>query len=210
MHRDANIITVAMTGASGAAYALRLIEQLLTAQQDIYLLLTQPAQMVIHAETELRIPGSAKAQQKFFCDYYRVASNRLQVFALEQWSAPIASGSHKSRAMVVCPCTAGTLSNIAHGASRNLLERAADVMLKEQRKLILVLREAPLSAIHLRNMLSLAEMGVVIMPASPGFYFAAKSVQDLVDFIVAKILDQLQIPHTLQPIWGAPPMPEES
>lgn len=199
------MITLAMTGASGAVYGLRLIQQLLLAKQRIYLLLTKPAQMVIHTETNLRLPSAAKAQQSFFCEYFQVQEDQLQVFAQEQWTAPIASGSHRARAMVICPCTTGTLANIAQGSSRNLLERAADVMLKEQRKLILVLRETPLSAIHLQNMLRLSQMGVVLMPASPGFYYGAKSIEDLVDFMVARILDHLAIDHQLQPVWGDTP-----
>lgn len=126
----------------------------------------------------------------------------MQVFEREQWAAPIASGSGVADATVVCPCTTGTLSAIACGSSRNLIERAADVCLKERKKLILVVRETPFSEIHLENMLKLARMGVIIMPANPGFYQRPTSVQELVDFMVARVLDHLNIPHRLLPRWG--------
>ncbi len=196
------IITLAMTGASGARYGLRLLEYLLQSGIKVYFLLSQPAQMVLHTETDWRLPSKTSAIQDQICERFNVDKNLLQVFGQEQWTAPIASGSHRSQAMVVCPCTAGTLANIAAGTSRNLLDRAADVMLKEQRKLILVVRETPFSIIHLQNMLKLAQQGVVILPANPGFYNKADSIDDLVDFIVARILDHLGIDHELQPRWG--------
>lgn len=116
--------------------------------------------------------------------------------------SPVASGSHRARAMVVCPCTTGTLAGIAAGISDNLIERAADVMLKEQRQLILVPRETPFSAIHLENMLKLARLGVTILPANPGFYHRPQTISELVDFLVARIMDQLGIEHELAPRWG--------
>jgi 4-hydroxy-3-polyprenylbenzoate decarboxylase len=116
--------------------------------------------------------------------------------------SPVASGSNRARAMVVCPCSSATLSSIAVGASRDLIERAADVMLKERRKLILVTRETPLSSIHLENMLKLSREGVVILPASPGFYHRPTSIEQLLDFVVARVLDQLEIEQTLMPRWG--------
>ena len=119
--------------------------------------------------------------------------------------SPVASGSHQARAMVVCPCTTGTLAAIAQGSSDNLIERAADVMIKENRQLIMVPRETPLSAIHLENMLKLARLGVTMLPANPGFYHKPQKVDDLVDFIVARVLDQLQIAHSLVPRWGDSP-----
>lgn len=195
-------ITLIMTGASGAQYGLRLLECLLQAGCRVYLLLSRPAQVVINMETEHRLPGRASEIQVYFNQLYGAQPGQLQVFEREQWAAPIASGSAVADATVVCPCTTGTLSAIASGSSRNLIERAADVALKERKKLILVVRETPFSEIHLENMLKLARMGVIIMPANPGFYHRPASVQELVDFMVARVLDHLDIPQALMPRWG--------
>jgi 4-hydroxy-3-polyprenylbenzoate decarboxylase len=195
-------ITLIMTGASGAQYGLRLLECLLQAGCRVYLLLSRPAQVVINMETEHRLPGRASEIQAYFSQLYAVQPGQLKVFEREQWAAPIASGSAVADATVVCPCTTGTLSAIACGSSRNLIERAADVALKERKKLILVVRETPFSEIHLENMLKLARMGVIIMPANPGFYHRPASVQELVDFMVARVLDHLDIPQALMQRWG--------
>ncbi len=197
-------VTLIMTGASGAQYGLRLLECLLKAECKVYLLLSRPAQVVINMETEHRLPGRASEIQAYFSALYAAKPQQLQVFEREQWTAPIASGSGVAGATVVCPCTTGTLSAIACGSSRNLIERAADVALKERKKLILVVRETPFSEIHLENMLKLARMGVIIMPANPGFYQRPQTLQELVDFMVARILDHLDIPQTLLPRWGEP------
>jgi 4-hydroxy-3-polyprenylbenzoate decarboxylase len=201
-------ITLIMTGASGAQYGLRLLEFLLQNGYRVYLLMSRPAQVVVNMETEHRLPGRASDIQTYFSDLYSAQPGQLQVFEREQWAAPIASGSGVADATVVCPCTTGTLSAIACGSSRNLIERAADVCLKERKKLILVVRETPFSEIHLENMLKLARMGVIIMPANPGFYQRPTSVQELVDFMVARVLDHLNIPHTLLPRWGDAPLAE--
>lgn len=201
-------VTLIMTGASGAQYGLRLLECLLKAECKVYLLLSRPAQVVINMETEHRLPGRASEIQAYFSALYAAKPQQLQVFEREQWTAPIASGSGVAGATVVCPCTTGTLSAIACGSSRNLIERAADVALKERKKLILVVRETPFSEIHLENMLKLARMGVIIMPANPGFYQRPQTLQELVDFMVARILDHLDIPQTLLPRWGEPVSPE--
>jgi 4-hydroxy-3-polyprenylbenzoate decarboxylase len=201
-------ITLIMTGASGAQYGLRLLEFLLQNGYRVYLLMSRPAQVVVNMETEHRLPGRASEIQTYFSDLYGAKPGQLQVFEREQWAAPIASGSGVADATVVCPCTTGTLSAIACGSSRNLIERAADVCLKERKKLILVVRETPFSEIHLENMLKLARMGVIIMPANPGFYQRPTSVQELVDFMVARVLDHLNIPHTLLPRWGDEPQAE--
>jgi len=199
---DQNIVTLAMTGASGAKYGLRLLEQLLLAQKTVYFLASNPAIEVIHQETELRMPVEPTAIQAILTEYYQAVPEQLQVFGHQQWTAPIASGSAFVPSMVVCPCTSATLAAIAHGFSRNLIERAADVMIKEQRQLILVHRETPVSVIHLENMLRLAKLGVMILPASPGFYHCPQQVDDIIDFIVARILDHLAIPHQLFSSWG--------
>jgi 4-hydroxy-3-polyprenylbenzoate decarboxylase len=193
-----------MTGASGVQYGLRLLECLLRAGHRVYLLLSRPAQIVVNMETEHRLPGRASEIHAYFTQLYAAQPDQLQVFEREQWTAPIASGSAVADATVVCPCTTGTLSAIACGSSRNLIERAADVTLKERKKLILVVRETPFSEIHLENMLKLARMGVIIMPANPGFYNRPQSVGQLVDFMVARVLDHLGLAHELMPRWGEP------
>lgn len=198
----AQTVTLALTGASGMPYAMRLLESLLAAGRSVYLLYSQAAQIVAQQEMGLTLPSSSREVQLQLREQYRHLPGQLQVFGREEWFAPIASGTSVADAMVVCPCTMGTLAAIAAGMSDSLIERAADVTLKEQRKLILVPRETPFSAIHLENMLKLARLGAVILPANPGFYHHPSSVQDLVDFVVARILDHLEIPHQLMARWG--------
>lgn len=200
-------LILGMTGASGASYGLRLLQYLLESGHTVQLLLSKAAQIVIHMETELRLPSRPCDIQRALIEHYRCESGQLQVFGQDEWTAPPASGSALVRGMVVCPCTTGTLAAIANGNSDNLLERAADVTLKERRKLILAVRETPFSTIHLENMLRLARAGAVILPANPGFYHRPATVAELVDFIVARILDQLDIAHTLLPRWGQVPAP---
>jgi len=195
-------IILAMTGASGVAYGLRLLECLLQADYTVYLIVSKAAQLVFATETTLAIPAKPKEMRAWFSRHFNTPAERLTVFSREDWMSPVASGSHRARAMVVCPCTTGTLSAIAQGSSDNLIERAADVMLKEQRQLILVPRETPFSAIHLENMLKLSRLGVTILPANPGFYYKPSTIDDIVDFIVARLLDQLQVEHKLTPRWG--------
>lgn len=200
MSRDT--IALAMTGASGAQYGLRLLECLIRADKEVSVMISSPARVVIGMETDLKLPGRAAELQAFLADRYGAGTGQLRVFGNDQWTAPVASGSNAPRAMVVCPCTSGTLSAIARGNSDNLLERSADVAIKEQRRLIIVPRETPLSAIHLENMLTLARLGVTILPACPGFYHRPEGIGDLVDFIVARVLDHLDIEHDLLPRWG--------
>ncbi|MCK5725624.1 MAG: UbiX family flavin prenyltransferase [Thiotrichaceae bacterium] len=195
-------VTLIMTGASGADYGLRLLEELIKQEVKVYLLLSRPARIVIKMEKGLNLPSRAKEIAAYFSGRYFAAEGQLEVFEKEQWLAPIASGSGVADATVVCPCTTGTLSAIAVGSSNNLLERAADVAIKERKKLILVVRETPFSTLHLQNMLSLSQMGVVIMPANPGFYQQPKTIDDLIDFMVARILDHLSLSHNLMKSWG--------
>ena len=195
-------VTLAITGASGAQYGLRLLQCLLMAQCEVSLMISSAAQVVLATETDLKVPSATALMQAFFTKLYDAKPGQLRVFAKQQWMAPVASGSGGGDAMVVCPCSTGSLSAIACGASNNLIERAADVHLKERRKLILVLREAPYSEIHLEHMLKLTRMGVVVIPASPGFYNRPQSVADMVDFVVARIMSQLGLPQTLVPAWG--------
>lgn len=202
MNTIPHTITLALSGASGMPYAFRLLEQLVKAQKQIYVVQSQAAQMVIALETEVKWPAQPQKLAAFLTERYQAAPGQIKVFGNNDWLAPIASGSGISDAMVICPCTSGCLAAIAHGISDNLLERAADVSLKEQRKLIMVIRETPFSAIHLENMLKLARLGTVILPANPGFYNKPQTIDDLVDFIVARILDQLQISNELNLRWG--------
>ncbi|HEY9198022.1 MAG TPA: flavin prenyltransferase UbiX [Gammaproteobacteria bacterium] len=195
-------IALAITGASGAQYALRLLQCLIEAGEDVQLMISEPGQIVIGMETDLALPGRTAEMQRFLTEYYAAEPGQLQVFGQKEWTAPVASGSGAPRAMVVCPCTMGTLASIAAGMSDHLIDRAADVVLKEGRKLILVPRETPFSAIHLENMLKLARLGAVMLAANPGFYHRPESIDDLVDFIVARILDQLDIAHELAVRWG--------
>jgi flavin prenyltransferase len=202
MHDDP--IALALTGASGAQYGLRLLEMLLKAERRVYLMLSKPAQLVIGMETDLKLPSRAQDAQQFLTQHFGAKADQLQVFSPEQWTAPVASGSAPIAAMVICPCSMATLSAIATGASRSLIERAADVAIKEQRKLVIVPRETPFSAIHLENMLKLARLGVVVLPANPGFYHRPSKLDDIVDFVAARILDHLGVAHDLVPIWGEP------
>jgi 4-hydroxy-3-polyprenylbenzoate decarboxylase len=196
-------VTLALTGASGMPYGMRLLQVLLEAGTQVYLLYSQAAQIVAHQELGFSFPTRPRDAAAFFSERFGARAGQLQAFGREDWFAPVASGSNPADAMVICPCTVGTLAALACGLADNLIERAADVALKERRPLILVARETPLSAIHLENMLRLTHAGAVILPANPGFYHRPASVEDLVDFVVARVLDQLHIPHNLLQRWGA-------
>lgn len=195
-------IALAMTGASGAQYGLRLLECLLEAGCRVSLMVSKPAQVVIDMETDLALPGRSAEIRRFFCERHGVPESRLAVYGREEWTAPLASGSAAPDAMAVCPCTTATVSALATGASRTLIERAGDVVLKERRPLVLVVRETPFSVIHLENMLTLARAGAVVLPANPGFYHRPKDVAALVDYVVARTLDHLGVPQALVARWG--------
>ena len=196
-------ICLALTGASGMPYGLRLLECLLAADCRVQLLYSQAAQVVARQEMDLELPSRpAEAKAALLARLVAVDPEKLAVFGREEWFAPPASGSNPPDAMVVCPCSMGSLAAIAAGLASTLIERAADVAIKEGRKLVIVPRETPFSVLHLENMLRLARMGVVILPANPGFYHHPQSVGDLVDFVVARILDQLGVAHALMPRWG--------
>jgi 4-hydroxy-3-polyprenylbenzoate decarboxylase len=196
------IISLAITGASGVQYGFRLLEILLQKKHTVYLMVSKAAQVVIGMETDIALPGRCKDMQEFLVKKYNCDVDCLHVFGEDEWTAPTASGGSHVDAMVICPCSMGALSAVATGASNNLIERSADVMLKERRQLIMVPRETPYSDIHLENMLKLSRMGVVMLCANPGFYNKAETIDDLIDFVVAKILDQLNVEHQLQPRWG--------
>ena len=198
-------IVVAITGASGAPYAVRLLEQLIAARRRVHLIVSSHGLRLLRTESDI---GSVEA----LCE--RVGSSGWEKFVTlfddgDRGAAP-ASGSALNAGMVICPCSMGTLSAIAVGASRSLVERAADVALKERRPLVLVPRESPLSAIHLENMLRVTRAGAVVMPASPGFYHRPEAIDDLVDFIVARVLDHLGVDHTLAKRWGGEGRANES
>lgn len=196
-------ICLALTGASGMPYGLRLLESLLAADCKIQLLYSQAAQIVARQEMDLELPSRpADAKTALLARFPAVNPENLQIYGREEWFAPVASGSNPPDAMVICPCSMGTLAAIAQGLADNLIERAADVVLKERRKLVLVPRETPFSAIHLENMLRLSRAGAVILPPSPGFYHHPKSVQDIVDFVAARVLDQIDVKHNLMARWG--------
>jgi flavin prenyltransferase len=198
----ASDLALALTGASGVQYGVRLLECLVSAGVRVHLMLSRPAQVVLGLETDLSVPARPAEIARFFSGRFEAAPGQIRCYGPEQWTAPVASGSSVPAAMVVCPCSTATLSAVATGASRSLIERAADVVLKERRKLVLVVRETPFSEVHLENMLRLARMGAVIMPANPAFYHRPQTVDDLVDFMVARVLDHLEIVHELGPRWG--------
>ena len=197
---EAPPIVFAITGASGAPYAVRLLEQLVAAQRRVLLIVSSHGLRLLQTETELHSVGELR-------DHVGVKEwdRLITVFDDGDRGATPASGSALTAGMVVCPCSMGTLSAISVGASRSLVERAADVTLKERRRLVLVTRETPLSAIHLQNMLRLSRAGAVVMPAAPGFYHRPTSIDDLVDFMVARVLDHLGVAHSIGHRWAAGP-----
>lgn len=208
-------ITLALTGASGAVYGLRLGRELLREGATVNFLITSAGFLVLREECGLRWEGDAdrvKAclSEHFFGDGSDLkgegpTSGTVRYYAEDDFRSPLASGSAAADAMVVCPCSMGTLSRIACGNSGNLIERAADVMLKERRPLVLVPRETPLNEIHLENMLKLARTGARIVPPMPAFYHRPETMDDLVDFVVGRILGALGIASTLVPPWGSTP-----
>ena len=170
--------------------------------QTVWLLYSQAAQVVAQQEMGLSLPASAAACQAALCAQFNVSAESLRVFGKDEWFAPPASGTNPADAMIICPASMGVVAAMAHGTSDHLIERAADVALKERRPLIIVPRETPFSTLHLENLLKLSQYGAVILPPSPGFYHHPQQIGDLVDFVVARILDQLRIPHTLMRKWG--------
>lgn len=195
-------ITLAFTGASGAPYGLRLLHCLLAADYQVYLLISSAARVVLATEQDLKLPAAPDKAQAALVEYLQCDAEKLIVCGKEDWFSPVASGSAAPKKMVICPCSAGSVAAIAHGMSDNLIERAADVVIKERGQLLLVVRETPFSTLHLENMHKLSQLGVTIMPAAPGFYHLPQSIDDLVDFMVARVLDHLGIKQTLMTPWG--------
>src|SRR5690606_23851138 len=195
-------ITLAFSGASGAPYGWRLLELLLAQGIKVHLLVSSAARVVFATEHDVKLPAAPDKCTQMLQEHFTCDASLLKVYGKDDWFSPVASGSAAPRIMVICPCSTGTVAAIACGASDNLIERAADVVIKEGGKLILVPRESPLSAIHLENMLKLARLGVTIMPAAPGFYHQPQQISDLIDFMVARILDQLGLKQQLTARWG--------
>lgn len=194
-----------MTGASGAAYGLRLVDVLLRAGRTVHFTLSPAAVQVLETETDVRVklaetefdPAALLGPEAAELDLSKLVYHQFRNFR-----AGIASGSFRTAGMAVCPCSMGTLAALAHGVSENLIHRAADVHLKERRKLVLVPRETPLGLVQLRNMVAVTEAGAMILPAMPGFYHRPKELGDLVDFVVGRVCDQLGVPHALHRQWG--------
>ncbi|MCQ6558035.1 UbiX family flavin prenyltransferase [Paenibacillus mendelii] len=191
---------VGITGASGAIYGIRLIEMLISAGVKVHLVITEAGWRVLKEEQGWVTAKRQSALEARFGD--AMASGSLIYHPNADIGASIASGSFRVEGMIIMPCSMGTLASIAHGSSDNLMTRAADVMLKEGRKLLLVPRETPLHAIHLENMLKLTRLGVKLIPAMPAFYYGPQSMQDMIDFLVGKVLDQIPIDHDLYRRWG--------
>lgn len=205
MPHPPDTLALALTGASGARYGLRLLQCLLQAGVRVHLMVSEPGRLVTELETDLTLPEAPADMERLLTGHFAAGPGQLRVFGREHWTAPVASGSSAPQAMAICPCTTATLAAVATGASRSLMERAADVVLKERRRLVLVVRETPLSEIHLEHMLRLTRMGAVILPASPAFYHHPEGIDDLVDFVVARTLDHLGIRNDLIPRWGEVP-----
>ncbi len=195
-------IVVAMTGASGAAYGLRLIQRLGKVGIQQHILISDAARVVLRQELDIVLPVLPGQVGDFLTQHLDIGKKDMQCYALDDWFSPVASGSAGIRHMVVVPCSMGTLARISTGASDNLIERAADVMIKEGRRLILMPRETPLSPIHLEHMLSLTRMGVHMIPAMPGFYHRPECISDLVDFMVDRLLSHLGIEDKESKRWG--------
>ncbi len=199
-------LVLAITGASGVIYGQRLLEVLLETDIEVYLTISESGRLVLQHELGLQIDLNKFSIEQILPTYAGDRTNinrQVKYNHYKDFMTPIASGSFKTSAMVVCPCSGSTLSGIANAASQNLIQRAADVHLKERRPLILVPRETPLSLIQLDNLRTACAAGATILPASPGFYHGYQTVQELVDFVVARILDHLDIPHVLMKRWGS-------
>lgn len=196
---------VGLTGASGAVYAVRLLEALLELGHAVHITISSSGRTLLKQELQLDVDLQQFDPASLRLNVAPAALERLRYSHHANYFSPLASGSALTSGMVICPCSGGTLSAVAHGSSTNLIQRAADVHLKERRTLILVPRETPLSLIHLENMKRACEAGATILPAAPGWYHGVESVRDLIDFVVARILDQLHVEHSLMRRWGERP-----
>lgn len=195
-------ITLAITGASGAIYALNLLSQLVKHFAKVHLMISDAGRIVMASEQSINLPENPTKLKAQLIQYLQCDEEKLAVYAKENWNSPVASGSAAPKQMVICPASMGCVSAVASGASNNLIERAADVVLKEKGQLILLPREMPYSTIHLKNLTLLSEIGVTIMPASPGFYQNPTCLDDLANFVSGRVLDHLGIDNGLVEKWG--------
>ena len=200
------VYVLGIAGASGSPYARRVLEQMLGVGHDVKAVITDAGRKVLAVEEDLVLTGNTEADTPPLLEWANAAdfAGTFELYHHKDVAAPIASGSFAVDGMVVVPCSGGTLGRIAHGISNGLLERAADVCLKERRRLVLVPREMPLSLIHLRNMTAVTEAGAIVLPASPGFYHNPKSIDDLVDMVAGRILASLGIDSKVMKTWLGP------
>lgn len=194
-------IVVGITGASGSVYAEKLLKELIGGGHEVKLIVTEAAKTVINREIGLDLEGDFKSSENKICSWLGSKAESLECIEISDIASKVSSGSYPTCGMVVIPCSMGALASIRAGISKNILERAADVTLKEGRPLVLVPRETPLSEIHLENMLALKRAGATILPAMPAFYNEPKSIEDMVSFITGRVLDALGIPHHLYKRW---------
>ena len=194
-------VTLGVTGASGSGYFLRLLQSMVNANVKVYLILSEAAQIVLKTEVDEDWPSEIDALNEFLIPRFNAKKNQVVALTAKDWFSPVASGSSAPKKMIVCPCSCGTLASIAHGLSNNLIERAADVVFKEKGQLIVMPRETPFSTLHLKNMLTLSELGATVMPLAPGFYHKPTSIDELHDFMVARVMDHLKIEHQSSKRW---------
>jgi len=194
-------VTLGVTGASGSGYFLRLLQTMINANVKVYLILSEAAQIVLKTEVGEDWPTDVDVLNTFLISRFNAKKNQVIALATQDWFSPVASGSSAPKKMVVCPCSCGTLASIAHGLSNNLIERAADVIFKEKGQLVVMPRETPFSTLHLKNMLTLSEAGATIMPLAPGFYHKPTNIDELYDFMVARVMDHLKIDHQKSKRW---------
>jgi len=205
-----SVYAVGITGGSGAPYALRLLQALVNAGHDVHVVITPAGETVLQIETGIKLGKTPRDQQAALVAALELGkTGSLRVFDPQNLAAPISSGSFPCAGMVIVPCSTGTLGRVANGISSNLVERAADVMLKERRRLVVVPRETPLNDIHLRNMLTLRQAGADILAAMPAFYHKPRTIADMVDMIVGRILDRLGVENTLFHRWGTEPRTDD-
>ena len=194
-------VTLAVTGASGSGYFLQLLQAMVDSNVKVYLILSEAAQIVLKTEVEEDWPVDIVALNEFLITRFNSKQGQITALTSKDWFSPVASGSSAPKKMVVCPCSCGTLASISQGLSNNLIERAADVVFKERGQLIVMPRETPFSTLHLKNMLTLSELGATVMPLAPGFYHQPTTIEELQDFMVARVMDHLKIDHQSSKRW---------